>query len=368
MALQKTSQDEQKPERLNLSGALFRSVESAVVVADAQKKITAFSQAAERITGFRADDVIAKPISSLPLPLKKIIDETFTSGKPVLDRPVELFPEREDKALVHANTALCLDNTGRPVAVVAIFHDLAAARKLELRTRRIERLASIGTLSAGVAHEIKNALVAVKSFASLLDEGKAEPEMTGLISREVKRIDTLVSQLLKFAGPAKPAFSPVSVHELLENSLRLVQHQLKTHKIQLVRALGAGADTVRGDGKQLEQAFINLLLNAIEAMEEMGTLTVASEIVIATDHISRFEPGNKKQQIQISIKDTGSGIPRELIPRLFDPFVTTKPEGTGLGLAITARIIHEHRGRIKVESEVNKGTTFKITLPLVKPE
>jgi len=121
---------------------------------------------------------------------------------------------------------------------------------------------------------------------------------------------------------------------------------------------------VKGDAKQLEQALINLLLNAVEAMEEMGTLTVTTEIVVATAHVSPLEPKGKAEQIQVSIKDTGSGIPPEVTTRLFVPFVTTKPEGTGLGLAITSRIIQEHHGRINVETEVNKGTTFKINLPL----
>ena len=251
--------------------------------------------------------------------------------------------------------------------VVAVFHDLDSARKLERRIRRLERLASIGTFSAGVAHEIKNALVAIKSCADLLAQRNQDVEMTTLISREAKRIDSLVNQLLKFAGPAKPTFAIVSLHEVIDNSLRLVQHQLKVRKIQLVRALDAGIDQVQGDAKQLEQALINLLLNAIEAMEEIGTLTVASELVVATAHISRSEPKATKEQIQISIKDTGSGIPPELATHLFVPFKTTKAEGTGLGLAITARIVQEHRGRIKVESEVNKGTTFKILLPVTKP-
>ena len=368
MLIQETSFEKRRTERLNLWGVLFRSVEPAVVVIDAQGSVTSFNRVAERITGLQAQGVLGQKMAGLPSPLQQVIEETFVSGKPVADRTVVLFPDAEEKLAVHTNTSLCADASGQPLVVVAVFHDLDSARKLERRIRRLERLASIGTLSAGVAHEIKNALVAIKSFADLLAQRNQDVEMTSLISREAKRIDSLVNQLLKFAGPAKPTFAIVSLHEVIENSLRLVQHQLKVRKIQLVRALDAGHDQVQGDTKQLEQALINLLLNAVEAMEEMGTLTVATELVVATEHISRAEQKGKQEQIQVSIKDTGSGIPPELATRLFVPFMTTKPEGTGLGLAITARIIQEHRGRIKVESEVNKGTTFKVMFPVSKAE
>ena len=366
MLIQETSFQKRRTERLNLWGALFRSLEPALLAVDAQRNVTAFNRVAERATGLEAQALLGRPMSGLPAALQQAIEETFVSGKPVTDRTFVLFPDAEEKMTVHANTSLCVDASSRPLVVIAVFHDLDSARKLERRIRRLERLASIGTLSAGVAHEIKNALVAFKSFADLLEQRNQDVEMSALVSREANRIDSLVSQLLKFAGPAKPTFSSVNLHEVIENSLRLVQHQIKVRKIHLVRALDAGFDNVQGDAKQLEQAVINLLLNAIEAMEETGTLTVATEVVVATDHISRAESKGKREQIQVSIKDTGSGIVPELFTRLFVPFVTTKPEGTGLGLAITARIIQEHRGRIKVESEVNKGTTFKIMLPLTK--
>src|SRR5438552_12500209 len=360
MLIQETSFEKRRTERLDLLGVVYRAVGAGVVAVDALRNVSAFNRAAERITGLQAEAVLGRKIVELPAPLQQTIEETFVSGKPVTDRTVVLFPDREEKAAVHTNTSLCANASGQALMVVAVYHDLDSARKLERRIRRLERLASIGTLSAGVAHEIKNALVAIKSFSDLLAQRNQDVEMTTLISRQAQRIDSLVNQLLKFARPAKPTFAIVSLHEVIDNSLRLVQHQLKVRKIQLVRALDAGHDQVQGDAKQLEQALINLLLNAIEAMEEMGTLTVATELVVATEQISRAEPKGKKEQVQVSIKDTGSGIPPELATRLFVPFMTTKPEGTGLGLAITARIIQEHRGRIKVESEVNKGTTFKI--------
>jgi signal transduction histidine kinase len=200
-----------------------------------------------------------------------------------------------------------------------------------------------------------------------LEQNTSEGDMVSLVVQEVNRINSLVGQLLKLAGPAKPIFTEVQVHESIQNALRLVKHQLKNRNIELTVTLEAGSDLVRGDAKQLEQAFINLLLNALEAMGEAGRLTVASEVVFATEMVSKFEPRSRKEQLQITVRDTGSGIPTQVLEQLYAPFRTTKPGGTGLGLAITRRIILAHGGRIVVESEVGRGTAFKITLPIVRP-
>ena len=364
MLNQHSAQPEPRTESLNLSGVLLHSVESAIVVVDVHRKVASFSRAAERFTGHRSEAVTGAPLTMLPASLQRVIEETFSSGQSIIDRTIALFPDASDKIPVRVQTSLCADGSNQPLAVIAVLNDFAAPRQLEERIRRLDRLASIGTLSAGVAHEIKNALVAIKSFTDLQAQGQPSHELSDLFRREIKRIDSLTSQLLKFAGPAKPEFSIVSLHEVIDNSLRLIQHQIKTRQIQLVRALDSGKDTVRGDAKQLEQAIINLLMNAVEAMESTGTLTVTTEIIIGTDHVSQFETKGKQQQIQLTVRDTGAGIPPDLITRLFTPFVTTKPEGTGLGLAITARIVQEHRGRITVESEVDKGTRFNVRLPL----
>jgi two-component system, NtrC family, nitrogen regulation sensor histidine kinase GlnL len=220
-------------------------------------------------------------------------------------------------------------------------------------------------VSAGVAHEIKNALVAIKSFAELLLEKQQDHEMLGLVVQEVNRINSLACQLMRLAGPTHPVFSEVNVHESLQNALRLVKHQVKNRSIKLEIELEANQVTIRGDAKQLEQAFINLLLNAIEAMDDTGRLTVSTQVAYSTEFISKFEPRTRRHQLQVTIADTGPGIPAPIRAHLFSPFQTTKPGGTGLGLVITRRIVVSHGGMIKVESEPNRGTCFRITFPLV---
>jgi signal transduction histidine kinase len=224
----------------------------------------------------------------------------------------------------------------------------------EQNMRRLDRLASLGLLSAGMAHEIKNGLTAIQTFIELLLQKGEDRELAEVVGRELKRIDSLVSQMLRFAAPGKNEFASVRVHELLDHSLRLVEHQISGKLISLKRDYKAAPDTVRGDEFQLQQAFMNLLFNAIEAMGTHGDLTVATEIV---------KDARGEGLLQIKIRDTGVGIAPENLGRLFEPFFTTKKNGTGLGLAISKRIVNEHGGNITVQSEINKGSTFTVSLP-----
>jgi signal transduction histidine kinase len=179
----------------------------------------------------------------------------------------------------------------------------------------------------------------------------------------VGRIDAIVSRMLRFAGPARPEFSKLRLHEVLDNSLRLVQPQLEERLISLNRSFGATPDVVRGDDAQLQQAFMNLFLNALEAMGPNGTLSVSTGSFAPAAGSDR--PGTllDKPTLQVSVRDTGAGIATEVLPRLFEPFFTTKSNGTGLGLAITRRIILQHHGTIGVQSQPGQGTEFQIVLP-----
>jgi two-component system, NtrC family, nitrogen regulation sensor histidine kinase GlnL len=356
-----------RTDRYDLSGVLAHAAEPGVITIDSTRRIVSLNATAERLTRLSTEAVTGSSVAVLPEALREAVEEGLRANAGVQDRSLVLPTEGNGKAIVCLNTLLVRDAAGRPMAVLLILHDLSAAREFEVKTERLQRLAQLGILSAGVAHEIKNALVAIKSFAEwLLEKNSSEADMVSLVVQEVNRINSLVGQLLKLAGPAKPIFSEVQAHECIENALRLIKHQLKNRNIQLVVALEAGSDTLRGDAKQLEQAFINLLLNAVEAMGETGQLTVSSEVIFATEVVSKFEPKIHQQQLQITFRDTGSGIPAQVLEQLYSPFRTTKPGGTGLGLTITRRIVIAHGGRIAVETEVGQGTAFKITLPLAR--
>ncbi len=336
----------------------------AVLTVDADGLICGFSAEAERMTNLKAAEVVGRPIRVLPLPLQRLIEETLAANSAVLDREIVSTSDDGVPVTLRASSTCCRGPDCRAVGVVVVMNEMPTAQQPAPNMHRLDRLASVGTLAAGMAHEIKNALVAVQTFVEELLQRNKDSELAGLVGREIRRIDLIVSQMLKLAGPAKPTFSPLGLHRVLEQSLHLIQPQLEAKKIRLRRSLTAQPDVIEGDDYQLEQAFLNLFLNAIAAMDRSGELTVSTEICGSAPGGANPGTDASGPRLRISIKDTGVGIPAENLGRLFEPFFTTQPHGTGLGLAITRRIILEHRGTISVESEVNKGTTFHIDLPL----
>jgi two-component system sensor histidine kinase HydH len=237
---------------------------------------------------------------------------------------------------------------------------------IDEKLKRLERLARLGTLSASFAHEIKNAMVAVRTFVEMLLDQNKDAELRDIVKREMLRIDSIATQMLRLGAKPRPSSSEIHLNEVLERALRLIQPQLDARKIRLKRNLLAGPDLLRGDADQLEQAFTNILLNAIDAIEPSARdaeLSVSSSVLRV--------PGGARTKaarcpaLQITISDTGIGLSIEEQSKLFEPFFTTKPNGTGLGLAITRDIVEQHRGTISVESERNKGATFRILFPLL---
>jgi len=222
---------------------------------------------------------------------------------------------------------------------------------LQDNLRRLDRLANLGLVSASIAHEIKNGLVAINTFLELLLQKGDDEELNNVVRREYKRIDALATQMLRFAAYKPAAFTSVCAHGLLDRSLRLLDHQIKTRMITLERDYQAAPSAVHGDESQLQQIFMNLLLNAMDAVGNNGEIVIATRNTVAG-------------QMDIHIRDSGSGISPENLARLFEPFFTTKKNGTGLGLAICRRIAEEHHGRIEVQSEVGRGSTFIVALPL----
>ena len=253
-----------------------------------------------------------------------------------------------------------------------VLTDITTLKRLEMQIRRSDRLASLGTLSAGMAHEIKNPLVSIKTFAQLLPERYQDSDFRetffSLIGHEVDRIDSLVNQLLRFARPAKPVLKPMHVHEILEKALLLVGHRLHQKDVKLIRSWRAEVDTIHADSDQIEQVFLNFFLNALDAMKFGGSLTIATEIGSTQmwPAVLPGDPGNVREILRVTVEDDGSGIKPEDVPHVFDPFFTTKDYGTGLGLSVVHGIVQEHGGQIEVESELDRGTSFHILLPLVR--
>jgi signal transduction histidine kinase len=320
-----------------------------VLVVGARERIVACTAGAAAHLRAKAARLKNASINSLPAPLPELIRAAAKSGRAIANREIENKTPRGGATPLRAS--ILPVKSRAPALVVVVLNNLTSAPVFEQNLQRLDRLASLGALSASMAHEIKNGMVAIKTFVDLLAQKNQEAELTDVVGRELQRINAIVTQMLRLAAPKAATFSTVHVHDLLDNSLRLLQHQVGAKMISLQRNYQAAPDTVHGDDAQLQQVFMNLLLNAIEAMGANGVLTVSTEIA-----------GGK--QLQIQIRDTGVGIARENLERLFEPFFTTKINGTGLGLAISKRIALEHHGAIEVRSEIAKGSTFTLSLPV----
>jgi signal transduction histidine kinase len=221
-----------------------------------------------------------------------------------------------------------------------------------------------------MAHEIKNPLVTIKAFAQLLPERYADDEFrrtfSVLVGQEVQRIDTLVGRLLNFSRPAASVMQPVHLHEALRHAVRLVEQQLRRKGIAIVLQLDAAEDLTNGDPECLNQVFVNFFLNAEYAMEAGGELRVTTVGVDAGDWVSSRRITIGLPGVRVLVRDTGCGIAPEHLPRVFDPFFSTKSDGTGLGLSVAHRILTEHGAHIELRSTVGVGTTVDVVFPLLR--
>lgn len=349
-------------ESLNLAPALRDCLVPGVVTVNPAGHILSATPEAERLLDLPPNRSAHAPVSLLPVMLQQIICDAFTSAKPVAPRDLVLLGDGRLNRRVHVS-ALPIPSPHGETTVLLVLSDVTGFAQLEQTVTRLDRLATIGTLSASMAHEIKNALVAVKAFVDLLLEKNKDAELATIVGREMNRVNSIVRQLLKFGAPTGPTRTTVRLHDVLEHSLRMVQHQLDGKLISLQRSFKATPDAVPGDDCQLEQVFVNLFLNAIEATGDNGTLTVATEFFSAPP--PDFAPAAPFSQphVRVIVADSGTGIESHHLDRMFEPFFTTKAHGTGLGLPITRRIVQEHNGQITVHSEPKKGTTFSILLP-----
>ena len=346
---------------LALGGRLNDCIVSGVILLDEHQRVQSASEEAQEVLGLPGGKMA---FEFLPSTLKDLVLQAIASGQPINNRPVECTLNNGQKAGFRVSVVPI--QPGNATRTLIFLSHLNWAGNVEEHIQQLDRLASLGTLATGMAHEIKNALVAGKTFMDLLMEKNQDAELAGVVRREMGRIDGMVNQMLKFGSPDKPTFSGVRLHEVLDQSLKLVQPQLDSRAIKLHRLYQAATDLVSGDDLKLEQAILNLLLNAIEAMGPHGELhvTTQSSASLSSGEGQTLPPG--RSQLRIAIQDSGSGITPQNMTRLFQPFFTTKPNGTGLGLSITRRIIQEHQGEITVESEPHKGATFSILLPCLE--
>ncbi|MGD9073457.1 MAG: ATP-binding protein, partial [Desulfobacterales bacterium] len=252
------------------------------------------------------------------------------------------------------------DADQRFLGFVLLLKDLREVYALRREIHRNQRLASVGRLAAGVAHEVRNPLSSIKGFATYFKERYREkPEdqqVAGMMIQEVERLNRVIGQLLDFARPIKVVAKALAVPQLVADSLKLVEARAKEKAIGIETIIAPQLRTVFLDPDRVKQVLLNLYLNALEAMEAGGRLSVGAA---AEDH---------DRWIVFRVSDTGHGIPKENQAQIFDPYYTTKSTGTGLGLAIAHNIVDAHGGRIEIESAAGEGTTVTVRIPVTREE
>jgi len=223
-----------------------------------------------------------------------------------------------------------------------------------------ERLATIGEFASEVAHEIKNPLQAIKTFTELAYEKREDTsflkKFSNLAKQEVERIDNFVRQLIKVSHPLPPKFGPVDVNEVLDSVLELMENDFSANNITIKKEYAMRSLRIEGDKNQLKQVFLNLITNAIDAVEK----TAKKVITVSTD--------KSDTNVIIRISDTGCGISADSMPHLFNPLFTTKETGSGLGLSIVDTMVRNHKGSIEVKNSAGEGTSFTITIPMKQPK
>jgi PAS domain S-box-containing protein len=347
---------------------ILRSFVNGLVTLDLDGRVVTVNLAAETLTGCAASALTGRPVTEAfhhAPELRDLLLETLRTrvGVP----PVSLMLAGGDGPAVPVEVATTplRGAEGQALGVVAILRDLTPVRQLEEQLRRSDRLAALGTLAAGLAHEIKNPLTSIMTFsrhvARRFDDERFRQRFQSVVPRELERINAIVDGLLRLARPARLVLAPVHLPPLLEQALELYAPQIEARRIHVRRNWDAGVPPVPGDAEHLYQAFLNLVANAIDAMEdEGGTLTV---------HLGWPPDGERaggplRDRLIVEVADTGCGIKPEETPSVFNPFFTTKSGGTGLGLAIAHKIIEDHGGTVTFRSTAGQGTVFTVALPL----
>src|SRR5437867_9847451 len=332
---------------------IVATIESGVVAVDAAGQITLFNRAAEQLTGLPAERVRHQSVSVLPADVREMLTETVVDGNARTQPEISLSDGKTTRPIICATSPLH-DPDGVVLGAVAVFSDLTPLKELEVERRRAERLAYFEMLAAGIAHEIKNPLVSVKTFAQLLPRRRGDDRFIDdfgrIVGREIHRMERVVDRLRTLAHPGRRPEHVVDVRAPLAEALEFMQATFDEKGVTIGASLGDAPYRVLGDHQNLEQLFLNLLMNAHEATAPGGALSVG--VTRDGEHVT------------VTVADTGPGIAPELLEKIFEPFFTTKQRGSGLGLAISAGVAQAHGARLRAANRPGGGAIFSVEFPL----
>lgn len=363
---------------------VVESIRDCIVVLNREGRITDWNRAMEERYGAPASEVRGLPILVVFPTLRaegfdKILPKILGESREVA---LEGFQyETRDRRLVTVNIkgSPLRTATGEVIGAVLTLEDVTERIQLERIARQAEKMAAVGTLAAGIAHEINNPIGIITSRVELMLMEARERGLSARVTKDLQvlakhagRVAKITQGLLSFSRQAPWKLAPVDVNQVVENTLLLVEKQLAKEGITLKKDLASNLPKIQGSQNHLEQVVVNLLTNAREAMPKGGTLRVSTAIgggsliddPAGDDPIGGRTSISEQPKVEIQVSDTGPGIPSEVFPRIFDPFFTTKQHGTGLGLSISYGIVQEHGGAIRVESQPGEGSTFIVQLPI----
>ncbi|OGP53099.1 MAG: hypothetical protein A2Y65_03180 [Deltaproteobacteria bacterium RBG_13_52_11] len=350
---------------------LVESSPYAIIATDIKGNIIVFNRAAEELLRYKADEVLGKiHITQLYPPgvakevMKKLRSPDYGGIGRFTGSEFKVVDKRRNEIPIHLSTALVYQD-GQEVASVGIFTDLRPRLVMEqklqethLQLIQLEKLRSLGEMAAGVAHEVNNPLGGILIYASLLMEGLATDDAKRAdlekIIQEATRCKEIVRSLLEFSRQSGPKLELTDVNRAITDGLLFLENQATFHNIEIIKELDLTLPPLWGNAGQLKQVFLNIMINAADAMHGRGVLTIKTFL------------SEERNSVTIEFTDTGVGISEDILPRIFDPFFTTKGvgEGTGLGLSMSYGIVKEHRGNIEVDTVVGSGTTFRVMLPI----
>ncbi len=335
----------------NLNDLILKSINSGLITIDRQLNIIQANPSAHRILGRNSQSLSGKTLSDF-------IPNLDIKNSP-RDREFDLrFSRDGEKRILTFNISLLKDDVGSEQGRVVSFQDHTHMRALEKRLRQSEKMAAIGQLAAGIAHEIRNPLAGISGSIQLMQADSSDPQQTaklmGIVSKEIDRLNNLITEFLDFAKPEAPMEDQIDVGQLLQDTAQFVQNDSKQPNLEVEFMLEKGVK-ILGNRDKLRQVFLNIIVNAIQAMDSLEN----PKLRLTVRKSGKF--------VFVDIKDSGVGMSDELKERIFEPFHTTKHKGTGLGLAITHSIIEAHGAEVHVESEVGEGTEFRLQFKALQP-
>jgi len=336
------------------SDSLVENMPIGLIATDAGGKLNAFNQTAEAILKRTAGEALGKPAEEILPGSCRELFRTLAAERRLIEREIDCDVAEGRTIPLEVIATTLREEDGAFLGHVLLFRDMTEIRRLEEEVARSRRLASLGSLAAGVAHEIRNPLSSIKGFATWFREryrdNPEDRDTAEVMIREVDRLNRVITQLLEFARPLTMNRVPTPLPAVIRHALKMVEGEAHRKGVALETDLSAEIGEVSLDADRMTQVFLNLCLNAIAAMEAGGVLRVS---------LARRD----ERTVRITVADTGIGIPKKDLPRVFDPYFTTRSSGTGLGLAIVHKIVEAHGGEVRLESEPGKGTTATILLP-----